>query len=98
LVVEGLPDFTSVPPASRLIFETGAAIAIDVENGPCKFVAEVIERHHPGRGMRFPQVALGRRGVTGWVERPGVVAVGDRARLHVPAQRLYAPALARAAE
>jgi hypothetical protein len=97
IVVEGAPDFTTVPPASRLVFETGASIAIDTENGPCRFVAEVIERHEPGRGLRFPEVAAGTRGVTGWVERPGELRAGDVARLHVPPQRLYAPAMKRAA-
>jgi hypothetical protein len=36
--------------------------------------------------------------VTGWVERPGALRLGDVARLHVPPQRLYAPAMKRAAE
>jgi hypothetical protein len=98
LMVEGAPRFTEVPPGSRLLFEDGPSIAIDMENGPCKFVGEVLESHFPGKGMAFPRVARDRRGVTGWVERPGTVRVGDMARLHVPPQRLYAPALKAAAE
>lgn len=98
ILFEGVPDFTLIPPGSRLVFEGGASVAVDMENGPCRYVAEVIERHHPGRGMAFPQVAQHRRGVCGWVERPGRVALGATARLHVPPQRLYAPAMARAAE
>lgn len=90
LVVGGIPEFTTVPPASRLIFEGGAVLAIDTENGPCRFPAEVIEGHHPGHGLAFAKVARGRRGVTGWVERPGTIRLGERARLHVPPQRLYA--------
>jgi hypothetical protein len=35
-------------------------------------------------------VAEGRRGVTAWVERVGVLRVGDRLRLHVPDQRPWA--------
>jgi len=98
MVLRGAPDFTQVPPASRLIVETGAAIGIDMENGPCRFVGEEIERRHPGRGATFPRVAAGRRGVTGWVERTGEVALGAMARLHCPPQRIWAPALkARAA-
>ncbi len=99
IVFEGIPDFTHVPPGSRLIFADGTALAVDMENGPCRFVGEVIERHHPGKGGAFPLVAAGRRGVTGWVERPGVIVLGAVARLHVPPQRIYAPAVkARAAE
>ncbi|SDZ76216.1 MOSC domain-containing protein [Rubrimonas cliftonensis] len=94
MVVEGAPDFTQAPPASRLIFETegggpGASLAIDMENGPCRFVGETIEKHRPGHGSAFPRVAAGRRGVTAWVEKTGVVALGDVARLHVPPQRVW---------
>jgi len=96
IVFEGIPDFTQVPPGSRLVFEDGTTLAVDMENGPCRFVGEVIERHHPVKGGAFPRLAAGRRGVTGWVERPGVVALGAAARLHIPPQRLYAPAAQRA--
>jgi hypothetical protein len=89
IAFEGIPDFTLIPPGSRLIFEGGASIAVDMENGPCRYVGEVIERAHPGRGLAFPKVAQGRRGVCGWVERPGVVRLGEGARLHVPPQRIY---------
>jgi hypothetical protein len=91
MVVEGAPRFTRVPPSSRLIFESGAGLVIDMENAPCRFPAERIERAHPGFGARFPAVARGRRGVTAWVERPGRIALGARARLHVPAQTPFAP-------
>lgn len=96
LVLEGIPQLTLVPPASRLVFEDGPVLTVDVENGPCRFPAEVIERHHPGRGMGFAKAARHRRGLTGWVERPGRLALGQRVALHVPPQRLYPP-LAQAA-
>lgn len=86
IVVEGIPDFTLIPPSCRLIFESGASIVADMENGPCKFVAEEIEREHPGKGLAFPAKAMHRRGVCGWVERPGRIETGMRARLHVPRQ------------
>jgi hypothetical protein len=98
LMVEGAERFTEVPPGSRLVFEGGPSIAVDMQNGPCKFVGEVLEAQFPGRGAAFPRAARDRRGVTGWVERPGVVRAGDAARLHVPPQRLYAPALKAAAQ
>jgi len=99
IVFEGVPALTTLPPGARLTFANGATIAIDMENGPCRFAGEAIDAHHPGKGGSFPRIAAGRRGVTGWVERPGEVRVGDTARLHIPPQRLYAPGLAtRAAE
>lgn len=91
LLLEGIPEFTTIPPASRLQFEGGAVLTVDMENGPCRYPAEVIERHHPGHGMDFPKVARGKRGVTGWVERPGRIALGEGVRLHVPPLRAYDP-------
>lgn len=93
LVLEGIPEFTTIPPSSRLIFASGASLVVDMENGPCRFPAEVIEGHHPGKGMGFVNAARGRRGVTAWVERPGRIARGDAVQLHIPPQRLYAPAM-----
>jgi len=89
IVIEGIPDFTLVPPSSRLMFEDGPGLVIDMENAPCKFPAEKIEAAHPGHGLAFPKKAVNKRGVTAWVERPGRIALGQRCRLHVPPQRLY---------
>lgn len=89
VVLRGIPDFTTIPPSSRLIFEGGVSLVIDMENAPCRFAAEAIEAHRPGQGMSFPKHATGRRGVTAWVERTGEIAMGEKARLHIPPQRLY---------
>lgn len=91
LVLEGIPRLTLLPPASRLVFASGTVLTVDVENGPCRFPAEVIERLHPGHGTAFPKAARHRRGVTGWVERPGRLALGEAVELHVPPQRVYPP-------
>ncbi|MEO0619676.1 MAG: MOSC domain-containing protein [Pseudomonadota bacterium] len=90
LALEGIPDLTQLPPSSRLIFENGTSLVVDIENGPCRFPAEILEAHFPGKGAAFPRKALGLRGVVAWVERPGTIAVGDRCRLHVPPARIYA--------
>lgn len=89
MIVRGIPDFTLIPPASRLIFENGTALTIDMENAPCGHPANQIEAAHPGHGKAFPDVARCKRGVTAWVERVGTLSIGDRCRLHVPPQRLY---------
>lgn len=86
IVLKGIPDWTRHPPSSRLIFDSGAAFVNDMENGPCKYVGEEIERHYPGKGLSFPVKCVGRRGVCGWVERPGEVRLGMTARLHAPRQ------------
>lgn len=91
LVLRGIPQLTQLPPSSRLIFDGGLGLVIDMENGPCRLPGAVIDQHYPGKGKLFPKAALGRRGVTAWVERTGGLSVGERGWLHVPPQRLYPP-------
>ena len=81
LVVSGIPDFSLVPPSSRLQCESGATLVVDQNNRPCKLPGrEISER----QTASFVAAASHRRGVTAWVERPGVVSVGDRLRLLTP--------------
>lgn len=88
LVVSGIPDFTLVPPSSRLQGEgDGMTLTVDMENLACVLPGREIDRHRPGFGARYKRAAQGRRGVTAWVERPGTLRLGERLRLHVPAQR-----------
>ncbi|MGA1614663.1 MAG: MOSC domain-containing protein, partial [Lutimaribacter sp.] len=90
MVVEGLPDFTHLPPSARLQAPSGATLVVDMENRPCTLPARAIEAHHPGFGAAFKAAAKGRRGVTMWVEREGAVALGDTLRLHIPDQPVWA--------
>lgn len=89
IVVEGIPDFTHVPPSSRLQTQDGTTLVIDMENRPCNLVARVIEDEAAGFGKRFKAAAKGRRGVTAWVEREGLLRVGDTVTLHVPDQPVW---------
>lgn len=89
MVVAGLPDFSHLPPSSRLQAPSGATFVIDMENRPCQLPAKVIEAHLPGHGKAFKPAAEGRRGVTAWVEREGEVRRGDRLTLHVPDQPVW---------
>ncbi len=91
IVVEGIEDFSHVPPSSRLQNADGTAIVIDMQNFPCGYPGREIEKDHPGQGRRFAKVAEGRRGVTAWVEREGPLRVGDTLRLHIPSQRTWRP-------
>lgn len=89
LLVSGIPDFTLLPPSTRLMFSSGVTLIIDIENAPCKYPAEVIERHHPGHGLAFPKVAVNKRGVVARVEKEGVIRQSDVIGLYLPPQRLY---------
>ena len=89
LLVSGIPDLTILPPATRMMFSSGATFIIDLENQPCKYPAEIIERHHPGHGSAFVARAKHKRGLVAWVEREGTIASGDSIRLLLPPQRLW---------
>ena len=84
LVLQGIHDFSKLPPSSRLIAPNGTSLVVDMENAPCRFPGEIIEQHRPGFGSRFPKAALGKRGITMWVERTGILKNGDVLSLHVP--------------
>lgn len=86
MIIEGIPDFSHVPPGSRLQGPGGATIAIDMENRPCVLPGKEIEKDAPGLGAGFKAAARNRRGVTAWVEREGSFALGDRLHLYVPDQ------------
>jgi hypothetical protein len=86
LVIEGIADFSHVPPSSRLQADGGATLTIDMENRPCTLPSREIEAAHPGYGKAFKPAAAGRRGVVAWVERGGTLSLGERLRLHVPDQ------------
>lgn len=100
IIIEGIEDFSHVPPSSRLQSPDGTTLVIDMQNFPCGYPGREIEKDHPGQGRKFAKIAEGRRGVTAWVEREGPLRVGDSLRLHVPSQRPWQPfgAVVKAAE
>jgi MOSC domain len=89
MTVSGIPDFTLLPPSTRLQFSSGATIVIDMENAPCSQIAKVVEEHHPGTRFQVVAAATGKRGVTAWVEREGEVHIGDAIKIITPPNRLY---------
>lgn len=90
MVLSGIADLTYLPPSSRLQFHGGATITVDMENRACHLPAPVIEADAPGKGRAFKKAATGRRGVTAWVEREGIVRLNDSVTLHIPDQRAWA--------
>ena len=90
MVIAGLPDFTHLPPSSRLQGAGGATLVVDMENRPCVLPGKPIDAVHPGFGARFKAAAKGRRGITAWVEREGVFSLGEDVRLHIPDQPIWA--------
>ncbi len=91
VVLKGIPDFTHIPPSSRLQGPDGLTLTVDMENRPCVLPGREIEQDHKGLGVKFKPAAEGRRGITAWVERPGMLKPGDALRLFVPDQRAWMP-------
>jgi len=89
LVLRGLPDLTHLPPSSRLQSDDGTTLVVDMENQPCTQVSLTMKPDAPEAAPGFKSAAKGKRGITAWVERPGTLRIGDRLRLHVPAQRAW---------
>ncbi|MDX1742422.1 MAG: sulfurase [Ruegeria sp.] len=91
IILKGIPDFSHIPPSSRLQADSGVTLTVDMENAPCVLPGREIEADHTGYGAAFKPAAEGRRGVTAWVERPGALRVGDQMQLFVPDQPSWAP-------
>lgn len=94
MVTSGIADLTLLPPSSRVQFPSGATIVVDMENEPCRYPAEIIEKHNPDQKVGFVKAAKHKRGITAWVEREGDVRVGDAITIWIPPQRLYGGATA----
>lgn len=92
MVLRGIPDFSHVPPSSRLQAPSGATVTVDMENRPCQFPAKSLTVDHGNAAKGFKPAAERLRGVTAWVAAEGRVTVGDRLVLHIPDQPAWQPA------
>lgn len=90
VVVRGIPDFSHIPPSSRLQNAAGTTLAIDMQNRPCNLPVAEIKISYPDHAKGFKAAAQGKRGVTACVEREGTLNIGDQLRLHIPDQRGWA--------
>jgi MOSC domain-containing protein YiiM len=92
LELAGVPRLTQLPPGTRLFFPEDATLVMEGENEPCRQAGRAIEAHHPGQtglASRFVKAAHHRRGLVGWVERPGVIRPGDKVKVVLPPQVTY---------
>jgi len=77
ICTEGIPALTTLPRMTRLVFDGGAVLMLGGENAPCTIAGALVHAKHGTPPQAFPKAAIGRRGVTGWVERPGTVRPGE---------------------
>lgn len=84
ICTEGIPDLTSLPRMTRMVFSSGAVIMLGGENFPCTIAGALVGAVHGTTQTAFPKAAMGLRGVTAWVERPGIVSAGNEITLVIP--------------
>jgi hypothetical protein len=72
----GIPHLTALAPMTRLVCEGGAVIMLGGENDPCVIAGRMVAAQYGSRPEAFPKAAMGLRGVTGWIEHPGVIRPG----------------------
>lgn len=84
ICTEGLPGLTGLPRMTRLVFEGGVVLMTGGENLPCTIAGALVQAVHGTAPEAFPKAAIGRRGVTGWVEHPGVLRAGEGVRVVTP--------------
>jgi hypothetical protein len=85
LLFRGIPDFTSIPPLSRICIGPEAVLVVYGENEPCDLPMPWIEQGSGSKAaVPFSRAARQRRGLVGWIERPGLISTGDTARVYLP--------------
>jgi hypothetical protein len=92
LELEGVPNLTQLPPGTRLFFPEEATLVVEGENAPCQKAGRALEAHHPelaGLSSHFVKAAYRRRGLVGWVERPGLIRPGDPVKVKLPPPVTY---------
>lgn len=87
LCVSGIEDLSRLPAGARFEFDGGVQIVVAEENQPCTGPGKVLQEQYPERerlASQFPKQAMHRRGLVGWVERPGEIEPGESVQVIVP--------------
>jgi len=85
LIFKGIPNFTKLPPLSRIAIGRELVLVVYEENLPCDLPLPYIES---GAGrkpkMGFAKAGKDRRGLVGWIEREGKIKTGDDVHVYIP--------------
>lgn len=83
LRLAGIPRLSKLKPGTRIAFEGGAVLTVSGENQPCYRNGASLAALHTQPELRyaFVKVARGLRGIVGWVEEQGALALGETARV-----------------
>jgi hypothetical protein len=96
LLVGGLAHLTLLPARTLLFIEGGVTLRIDGLNQPCRFSGRSVARQYPGQSgldLAFVKAAARRRGLVGWVEKPGTIATGAAVEARIPEHWIYPGAI-----
>jgi MOSC domain-containing protein YiiM len=77
IYLAGATDLTLLPRMTRLVFAGGAVLVLGGENDPCTIAGALVGAVHGTPATAFPKAAIHKRGVTGWVEHPGEIHLGE---------------------
>jgi MOSC domain-containing protein YiiM len=88
LCLSGWDGLSDTARGTMLRFPSAAVLRIEAQNQPCTLPGRAIEAAYPDRddlAPLFPKMAMGLRGLTASVTRPGRISIGDRVRVSPPA-------------
>jgi hypothetical protein len=92
ILVAGLPHFSFLPRGTRIFFPSGAVLAVEMQNAPCRFAGAAVMKRYPERAgldTAFPAATKRLRGLVAWVEKPGTISATDEISLMVPEQWIW---------
>jgi hypothetical protein len=89
MLLQGVPNLTKLPSLTYLIInwqtKDHTILVVYEENLPCIAPGEVIGSHYGTEKTKlFPKVAMGHRGIVGWVERGGIIRENAPVRILFP--------------
>ncbi len=87
-VFKGIPDFTQLPPLTRIRIGKAphqATLVVYEENAPCRIPNDdMLKAGIDIPGKPFQEAAKNRRGLVGWVEKGARVMPGDKVEVFIP--------------
>ncbi len=94
IAIDGIANFSMLPPRTLLFFEGGVTLKIDGQNAPCRLSGRSIATcagalDIEGVALAFKDAAKRRRGLVGWVEKPGIIEAGAKVTARLPEQWIY---------
>ncbi|MBZ9675843.1 MOSC domain-containing protein [Mesorhizobium sp. ES1-1] len=94
LLIEGVPNLSTLPAGTFLFFKGGVTIKVDGLNRPCRLSGRAVAENAgmadvEAGALLFPKAAKRLRGVVAWVEKPGTIRAGEEISVRIPEQWIY---------